>query len=188
MKNKYINILIIAIISCTSIIAGPRSKRGLSAAPELLIPVGSIGTSLGGSNLSYSSGLDALYWNPSGLANTTQSGEVLFSHQKYIADIDLNYAAASYNLSGLGVFALSIKTFDFGSIPITTVEAPDGTGGTYSPTYITAGLTFARNMTDRIRIGATAKVISEKIDLVSATGFAVDLGLQYSVGKTGLNF
>jgi hypothetical protein len=188
MKIKYIKLALLILVTSTVIFAGPRSKRGLSAAPELLIPVGSVGTSLGGSNLSSTSGIDALYWNPAGLANTQGTGEVMFSHQRYIADINLNYAAGSYSIPGFGVFGLSIKTMDFGDIPVTTVEAPDGTGATYSPTYITAGLTFARNMTDRIKFGATLKLISEKIALVSATGFAADFGLQYFVGNTGLKF
>ncbi|MCX7878731.1 MAG: PorV/PorQ family protein [Ignavibacteria bacterium] len=188
MNKKYFNLIITLLLVSPLVFAGPRSKRGLSAAPELLIPVGSVGTALGGSNLANTSGLDALYWNPSGLANTIGTGEVMFSHQKYIADINLNYAAGSYSFPGVGVLALSIKTMDFGDIPVTTVDAPEGTGATYSPTYITAGISYARNMTDRIKFGATLKLISEKIALVSATGFAADFGLQYFVGNTGLKF
>ena len=59
--------LIVTLIS-NSLFAGPKNKYGLSAAPELLIPVGSVSTAMGGSNLATASGLDAIYWNPSGLA------------------------------------------------------------------------------------------------------------------------
>src|SRR2546422_3191263 len=89
-------ILFIFVFTANLIFAGPRSKYGLSAAPELLIPVGSIGTALSGSNLANVTGVEALYWNPAGLSMITgKSGEVMFSHQKYIADININYAAAS---------------------------------------------------------------------------------------------
>lgn len=191
---KYKKILILKVILLTfiftsTIFAGPRSKRGLSAAPELLIPVGSVGTSLGGANLSLTSGVDALYWNPSGLANMkSKTAEVLFSHQRYIADINLNYFAGGYNLGNFGVVGVSIKSMSFGDIPITTTEAPDGTGGTYSPIYLVGGLSFARSMTDRIKVGVTAKVIHEQIMRVMATGIAFDLGLQYLVGQSGLKF
>ncbi len=192
MKIKYYNIILslfILTFFSVNLLAGPRSKKGLSAAPELLIPVGSIGTSLNGSNLSNVSGVEALYWNPAGLGNIlSKGGEVQFSHQRYIADININYFGAGYKLGNIGNIGVSIKSLGFGDIPITTVEAPDGTGETYSPTYITAGVTFARAMTDRIYFGVTGKIISERIVNESAVGFAADLGLQYIVGNTGLKF
>lgn len=187
--QKLLGLFLILVLVNSVVFAGPRSKYGLSAAPELLIPVGSIGTSLSGSDLANVSGVEALYWNPSGLANLSgKSGEALFSHQKYIADINVNYFAGAYSLGSLGTVGLSVKALGFGDIEITTVDNPDGTGQTYSPTYITAGLSYARAMTDRIMFGATFKVITEQITNESATGLAVDLGLQYLVGNTGLKF
>ena len=92
--QKLLGLFLILVLVNSVVFAGPRSKYGLSAAPELLIPVGSIGTSLSGSDLANVSGVEALYWNPSGLANLSgKSGEALFSHQKYIADINVNYFA-----------------------------------------------------------------------------------------------
>jgi opacity protein-like surface antigen len=193
MKSRYFfftfSWFVVFLISSTLVFAGPRSKRGLSAAPELLIPVGSIGTSLSGSNLANVTGVEALYWNPAGLSILSgKNGEVMFSHQRYIADIDINYAAASYKFGTLGNVGISVKALGFGDIEVTTVEQPDGTGGTYSPTYLTVGLTFARAMTDRIFFGSTVKLISERITNENATGVALDFGLQYMVGVTGLKF
>ena len=53
MKNKYTNLLavLLLMVFVSSVFAGPKNKYGLSAARELLIPVGSVGTALGGSNL-----------------------------------------------------------------------------------------------------------------------------------------
>lgn len=191
MLNKYNNsiltALILLLVSVSLSVAGPRSKFGLSAAPELLIPVGSIGTSLSGSNISNVTGVEALYWNPSGLATiNSKTAEIMFSHQKYIADIDINYFGGAYRLGSLGNVGISIKAMGFGDIEVTTADAPEGTGETFSPNYITAGVTFARAMTDRIMFGVTGKVVYEKIARESATGFAFDFGLQYLVGSTGL--
>lgn len=182
-------VLVLIVVSVLTTFAGPRNKKGLSAAPELLIPVGSIGTSLGGSNLANVSGVDALYWNPSGLATmTSKTGEVMFSHQKYLAGIDINYVAGAYKLGSLGNIGLSLKSLGFGDIDVTTADAPDGTGETFSPIYITLGVSFARAMTDRILFGVTTKVIYEKIVNETATGLAFDFGLQYTVGVTGMKF
>ncbi|HQG45481.1 MAG TPA: PorV/PorQ family protein, partial [bacterium] len=41
------------------------------------------------------------------------------------------------------------------------------------------GLTYSRALTDRVSVGASAKLISETIDRVGASGLAFDIGVQY---------
>lgn len=169
--------------------SGPRDKFGTSAAPELLIPVGSIGTALSGSNLSSIQGIDAMYWNPAGLAVLNSSrGEALFSHMNYFADMRVEYFSAGVNLGGLGTIGVGLKSLVVGDIEETTEIQPEGTGVVYSPTYLVANVSYARRMTDRIRFGTNIKLISENVADVSATGFAFDFGLQYVAGTTGLSF
>lgn len=189
MKKIIFTILITTLVMTNFLIAGPKNKYGLSAARELLIPVGSVSTSLGGSNLATTSGLDALFWNPSGLANiNAKTGEALFSNQIYIADINVNYFAGAYKLANVGTFGVSVKSLGFGDIEVTTVNNPDGTGETYSPTILNIGLSYARNMTDRISFGTTAKLIYNKISRETSSGIAFDFGLQYNVIGSGLQF
>ncbi|MCC6864634.1 MAG: PorV/PorQ family protein [Ignavibacteria bacterium] len=168
--------------------AGDRSKYGTSAAPELLIPVGSRGTSLSGSMISSTTGVDAMYWNPAGLSILNSRTEILASHMKYIADININYVAGAVDLGGMGVIGASLKSLSFGDELVTTLENPMGTGETWSPTYLTTSVSYARKMSDKILFGATVKVIYEQIMTVSSTGFALDFGLQYIAGKSGLKF
>lgn len=189
MNLKKILILIVIILTGASSYAGPRTKFGTMAAPELLIPVGSIGTSLQGSNLASVTGIDAMYWNPAGLSQTsTQTGEVIFSHMNYIADINMEYVAGVVRIGDLGWLGASLRTLDMGEELVTTEYNPEGDGSTFSPTYIVANLSFARAMTDRIHFGTNVKLISESIYNVNATGFAFDFGLQYVAGSTGLRF
>ncbi|MDQ3022211.1 MAG: PorV/PorQ family protein [Bacteroidota bacterium] len=191
MKIKNINILIIIVLFSFvgNIFGGPKNKYGLSAARELLIPVGSVSTALGGANLASVNGVDALYWNPSGLSILSgKTGEVLFSNQIYIADINIVYFAGAYKIPNFGSLALSVNALNFGDIPVTTVTNPEGTGETFSPTYLTTGVSYARAMTDRISFGTTVKVIYEKISRESSTGIAFDFGLNYDVIGSGLRF
>jgi hypothetical protein len=129
-----------------------------------------------------------MYWNPAGLSVMNTKTELLFSHMRYIADININYFAGAVDLGGLGVIGGSIKTMSFPEEPVTTLESPEGTGEMWSPTYLTASISYARKMTDKILFGASAKVIYENIMKTSATGFAVDFGLQYIAGETGFKF
>jgi hypothetical protein len=187
---KLISLLFLLTFFITgNIYSGPRSKLGTSAAPELLIPVGSIGTSLGGSNLSTVSGVDAMFWNPAGMCNiTSKNGEAIFSHMNYIADIKMEYVAGVVKLGNLGFLGVSVRSLNVGDILETTEIQPDGTGEVFRPTYIIANLGFSRQMTNKIRFGTNVKLINENVAKVSATGFAFDFGIQYIGGNTGLSF
>jgi hypothetical protein len=189
VKFKNIAILLILILICGTVYSGPRKKFGLSAAPELMIPVGSIGTSLQGSNLASTSGIDAMYWNPAGLSEIkSPKGEVMFSHMNYIADINVEYLAGVFALGNLGNFGFGLKAITFGTELVTTVNYPDGTGETFSSLFLTGNVSYAKAMTDKIHFGTNIKIITQKIAEVNATGFAADFGLQYVGGTTGLRF
>lgn len=168
--------------------AGSPNRRGTAGATELLIPVGSVGVGMSGSILATAQGLDAIHWNPAGLARNDMTAQVMFSNLSYIADIGVNYLAVSANMGDLGHLGVSLKSLSFGDIEETTIDRPEGTGITYSPLYLTIGLTYSRRMTDRIYFGTNIKMVHESITRVSATAFAFDLGLQYKAGETGFNF
>jgi opacity protein-like surface antigen len=183
---------LILIMWSVSVFAGDASRKGTTGADELLIPVGARSIATGGAFLSNITGLEALYYNPAGLSQG-KGTEAMFSFTTYLADINVSYFAIGSNLGDFGSLALSVKTLNFGDIPVTTVDNPDGTGSNYSPGYITAGITYAKIITDRVCVGVNAKVINETITDVSATGFAVDFGVQYrfpsnlSIGATVKN-
>jgi hypothetical protein len=158
--------------------AGDESRIGTTGAEQLLIPVGAKGIATSGAFISTLTGVEAIYWNPAGLDRSGKS-EALVSYMNYIADINLTYVALSANLRGLGSVAFNLKTLDVGDILQTSVENPEGLGATFSPTFVTAGLTYSKMITDRISGGATVKLIHEGILDLSANGFAIDFGTQY---------
>ncbi|MCL4511941.1 MAG: PorV/PorQ family protein [Bacteroidetes bacterium] len=188
--NKRVSFLVIVLglvvgFSSTSK-AGNPSRTGTGAALELLIPVGARGQALGGAFVSGISGVDAIYWNPAGLALASNNVEAMFSHMNYIADIGVNYFALGAKLGDVGSLALSLKSINFGSITQTTNEFPDGGIGTYSPSYVTAAVTYSKGLTDRILAGITVKYVSEQIMRENASGVAFDAGIQYRAEGTGL--
>lgn len=191
MRHKHFVVItlvlsVVLLFSAMSLSAGTTKRRGTAGAMELLIPVGSRGTALGGNFTAGISGIEAMYWNPAGMANTDKTAELLATRMNYIADINLNYVAVQGGFSGVGVFGLSLKTLDFGNIPVTTSYAPDGTGEVFSPTFVTLTVGYSRSMTDRILFGVNSKIVHEKIINVSASGIAFDFGVQYKT-DIGLN-
>ena len=173
--------MLMANLICTDhVVAGGQERTGTAAAPELLIPVGARDMAMGGAAIASSSGIGALHWNPAGLARGPSEAQLLFSTMSYLAGIRVNYVAVSSHCGRLGSLALSLKALDFGDIPITTASQPDGTGATYSPTFLTTGLTWARPLSDRIGLGATLHYVSNRIERVSAAVVSFNAGLQYA--------
>ncbi len=158
--------------------AGDESRKGTSGADQLLIPVGAQSIATAGAFLSRVTGVEALYYNPAGLDLMTGT-EAMFNYMSYIADIGISYFAIGTQLGDLGSVALSFKTVNFGDIPITTFENPDGTGAFYSPTFYVAALSYSKAVTDRVSAGFNFKIINEAILQTSATGIALDFGVQY---------
>jgi len=176
---KKIILFILTVMFATSIYAGDVARKGTTGADYLLIPVGARGIATGGSFVANLTGLESIYYNPAGL-DLGGGAEFMFSYMNYVADINISYFGVSTQLGDFGSVGLTLKTLDFGDIPVTTVEHPDGTGSTYSPSYLTFGLTYSKIVTDRISVGTTLKILNESIQNVTANGWALDFGVQYS--------
>ncbi|RMF66256.1 MAG: hypothetical protein D6743_06715, partial [Calditrichaeota bacterium] len=187
MRVKGFNIILILVVFSLLLVAtqadaGNEKRRGTAGALELLIPVGSRGTALGGNVAASITGVEAMFWNPAGVAVSGASAEVMASHFEYIAGINVDYAAVAAKFGSVGTFGLNVKTLDFGDIPVTTEAEPEGTGQTFNPTFVTIGFTYSKQLTDRIAFGTNIKLVTESIQNSNATGAAFDFGLQYIAG------
>lgn len=197
MKKFYILILLI-IFGVTYLSAQNYrenvSKRGTTAASFLEIPVGSRALAMGGAFTALSDDPTAVYWNVGGLAKLSRSG-VVFNHTQWIADIQFNYLSAAFKLTRWGTLGLSLTSLSMDEMDVTTVEEPEGTGQTFNAGDFAVSLAYAVNLTDRFSVGLNPKIIHQKIWEMSATGFAVDIGVHYitpfkgvSIGFTMVNF
>ncbi len=185
--NKILkSIVIFAVLFATSqVFASGGNRIGTAGAQELLLPVGASSIALNGANTSYVTGVDAIYFNPAGLSGSKHETEVTFSSMNYIADINFVFAGLAVNIEDVGSIGLSLRSVDVGDIRQTTEEQPGGTGSTFSPSFIVVGLTYSSFLTDRIKAGVNFNFISETIQNTSATGFALDAGIQYD-GLAGI--
>jgi hypothetical protein len=185
-----LTILILVFAIVADVFAGGGKRNGTAGAQELLIPVTARGLAISGAYSAGMVGIDAIYYNPAGLGSMRNSVDAMFSYMNYIADIGQTFTAIGVSFEGFGNLGLSIRSMDFGDIPITTEQSPYGTGTTFSPTYVVLGVTYANALTDRIRVGVNFNFISEEIMSTSASGIAFDAGVQYSGvgGLEGLEF
>ena len=68
---------------------------------------------------------------------------------------------------------------------VRTVELPEGTGEFFSAGDIAAGISYARQLSDRFSIGFTAKYIQETIWHESANAIAIDIGTTFKTDLIG---
>ena len=179
LQNKFMSLVLIAALFVGVAFAGDVDRTGTTAGVQVQIPVGGRSLAMGGSDIAYTTGVDAIFWNPAGLSDVKGRVDGMFSSAKIIADISTNYFAIAFNTGANGVLAVSMKSLAMGDIAITTVQDMDGTGATFSPTFSVLGASYARELTDRISIGLNAKLIYESIPRASGTALAFDFGLQY---------
>jgi len=172
-------VLIVSMLFSAAVFAGGRDRSGTSSGVQLLIPVGARYLALGGAASAVCTGVEAIYWNPAGLAAMTNSSQAMFSYMPYIADIGVTYGAVGLNAGQLGKFGFSMKVLDIGAIDVTTSDMPDGTGETFTPNFFTLSATYAKQLTDRVFVGVNLNLINERFGRVSASGLGVDVGIQY---------
>ena len=128
MKCKFVIILLVLLaIGLTSAYAGSDRRLGTAGAQELVIPIGSRGTAMGGAVVASAYGVESMFWNPAGLASL-EGTEAMFSHLPYMADIDVNFAGVATKIEGFGTLGAGAKVVSIGNIKETTEQYPDGTG------------------------------------------------------------
>jgi hypothetical protein len=175
-------------LGATTALAGSESRLGTGGASELRIAVGARSVALGGAHVGSVTGPEALFYNPAGIAwsDDESSTQVMFSYNRWIADIDRNYVAVIQRMGSSGTLGVSVNVLSVGEMERTTEAAPDGTGEVFSPTFATLGLTYARQLTDRVSFGGTAHYVAERILQETAAGVAFDFGFQYDTDYRGL--
>jgi hypothetical protein len=154
------------------------SKRGTTAAPFLSIGQGARAIGMGSAYVAITDDPTALYWNPAGITKVQGFGFVV-DHTTWIADINYNFMALTYNLGNFGTIGASFTISDVDEMNVTTVEEPDGTGEVFGVTDAVFSLAWAIDLTDNFSIGFNPKYIHQSIWRMSASAIALDLGVKY---------
>lgn len=166
---------------CVEVKAGNPARAGEEGATELLIDPWAGTSGFAGANSSCVQGIEAQFLNVAGTAFTDHT-QVILGNTDYLGGgggMNVAVAGLCQRVGATGAIGLSIMSMNFGSIPITTYDNPDGGVGFFTPQYINIGLSYAKGFSDNIYGGFNVKLISESISNVSATGIAVDAGIQY---------
>lgn len=190
-------LVLMVAVGMTATSADAQQKAGRTGAGFLKVGVGARATALGSAASSITGDATQFFWNPAGTALTADAQmDVSLSYNKWIADLDHYSAAIAYNMNDIGTLTLGITSFGISGIPanrqngyadpiLAGLETDEATSETYDAMDFMVGLSFSRYITDRLSLGATAKVINESIDDQSASAVGFDFGSIYHIGVAG---
>jgi len=189
MKRYLIIALIFTALTAENqLIAGNPDRVGQAGATELTINPWARSSGWVGCNTAGISGVEAMMFNPAGIIGIPNT-EFLFSRVTWLSgtEIYINSFGFSQKIgaSQQSALGLSVMSFDFGRIDITTENQPEGGIGTFSPSFVNIGLSYAYMFSNRIRAGFTTRIISESIPDAKAMGVCFDAGLQYITDFSG---
>lgn len=196
--KKLINTLLLFLMFCfvfaqtkadntvtSSQAKGAFEKVGAAGAQFLKIGVGARANGMAGAFAGVGGDLSSLYWNPAGIAQI-KGIAANFSYTQWFANFGHSFAAASMPLGDRFAVALQATAFNSDRIPVTTVDAPEGTGTYYTVSDMAIGATFAGYLTDQFSFGVTAKYINNSFSSLSSNGVAFDIGTLYETGIQGI--
>ncbi len=125
----------------------------------------------------------ATYWNPAGMLNGAYSN-VLFNHNQWFQGIRGEFGAISF-VREKSAWGIHLRSFNISDIEVRDRPTTRPLEET-SAHYLSAGVSYARRMSEKFNVGITVKYLYEKIFVESAHGWAVDAGITYRPGIKGL--
>jgi hypothetical protein len=158
---------------------------GTSGAQFLKIPVGARAAAMGGAYIGICQDAASVFWNPAGIAKV-KTHAMHFSHSKWFDTFDVNAASYVYNAGNFGVIAASVMMLSVDDMEVTTEFSPNGTGRYFNAQDVALAVSYGRNLTDRFRVGLTARYIQQRIWNETAGGIAFDVGTQYQLSFRNL--
>lgn len=156
--------------------------------------VGARALGMGGAYVAHANDVTAGYWNVAGLDGLATPEAAYMHAERFDGAVAFDYAAAAYPLSDRSTVAVSFVRSAVDDIA-NTLDAYDPATGQINPddvSYFSAAdnalfVSYARGLSDRLSVGATAKVIRRGVgDFASAWGYSVDVGAQLDLGRLQL--
>jgi len=168
------------------------SRNGLSGWQFLKINVDAKTAAMGNTMASIGRGdASSVFANPSAIVGV-ENMDLYSGTMSYVADISYNALSFVKNLGSIGYVGVSVAALDMGDIP-ETINSPIGdrteyliTGRNYTGGDLAAGLTLARQVSDKLSVGMNARYIQETIDDLNMSNISFDFGSTFYTGYKNL--
>lgn len=170
------------------ILLGQYERPGSADAQFLKIGISPRGSSLGEALISTVQGAEATYYNSAALPLQKRT-DIVLNYTQWFAGIKHDFAAVAMNFDDYGSLGISLTALYTDEMKVTTPLQPEGTGETFYSANYRIGLSYARNLTDRVTIGTTISYISMSLYKdFSAHAVSVDIATLYVSDFHGFRF
>jgi hypothetical protein len=130
-----------------------------------------------------SEGAIASYYNPAGLT-MADNYQIAAMHSEWLQDIRYEYLGLAMPAGEKGNLGASFSYLNLGTINgYSSANSPTGGIEAYDWSF---GLAYGRKITEPLSLGFGAKIVNERLDNITAYGYAGDLGAQYRAGNIGI--
>lgn len=163
------------------------AEGGASGMAFLKLGVSARGVAMGDAMTALASGAGATYYNPAGMLadrDSSRTADILVMHKEWIQDTRTEFLGAALDLGGEHAIGFSLNTTTVSDIEIRT--RPGEPEGTFSTRSLAVGASYARRISDDLRLGISARFLYEQILVDEASGFGGDIGVQYDTPVQGL--
>ncbi len=171
------------ILISSMMYAGNPDRQGEAGAAELLINPWARSAGVHTLNTSSIQGVEAMRLNIAGLSRMVK-GEFAATNTRLYEGSGLQMTELGFGTKTgkNGAFGVTIASMNFGKIPVTTANSPEGTGELFSPNFFHIGFGYSYMYDNKISVGLLFRGVSESVASASAFGFAIDAGVQYVTG------
>ncbi len=188
--KRILILLTVAVLAGTSVFAGNPDRRGEAGAYELNMNGWARSSGLWSMNSAGIKGIESERINVAGLAFTKKT-EIAAAYTLWLqgSGVGVAHVGFAQKFKETNVVALTFQALNLGSIERTTTQNPEGGIGTYKPTFLNIGISYAKLFSNSISGGITVRMVNESLGSLNAFGLSVDAGLQYVTGpKDNIHF
>ncbi|MDX1438878.1 MAG: PorV/PorQ family protein [Rubricoccaceae bacterium] len=172
----------LAPIALLWLVASPLHAQGNGLAFLALDP-DPVAQGAGGAYTASTRGAFAMFFNPAGLAGESRNS-IKLGFLDWIEGAQTYSAGGRFSLgehAGAGLYVLSTSSGD-----LEARDVPGPSAGTFEVQYLAVGGGLAR-VFGPVQVGAGVKILSERVFESSASGYAVDAGIQ-AIPTDGVRF
>jgi len=180
--------LITLLLLLPTLLFAQYDRPGSTDAQFLKIGVSPRGTAMSDAYIAVVHGAEATYYNSAALP-LIKGTDIVFNHTIWFAGINHEFFAAAHNFGELGAVGVSVTALYTDEMKVRTPLQPEGTGETFYAGNYRIGLSYSRNLTDRVTFGGTFSYINMSLYKgFSANAVSVDIATLYVSNFRGFRF
>ncbi|MDE2141717.1 MAG: PorV/PorQ family protein [Elusimicrobia bacterium] len=156
--------------------AGAVAAAGSTSLNFLELDAGARATALSGAFTGLANSVDAIAYNPAGLADLPRA-ELTFMHNQYLPGARQEWMAFAQPTADFGTLGVSLNTLSVD--PFASYDANDNPTGRVSALDTALGAAYAIRLGFGLSVGAGGQLIRSRLAGKSATGVAYDFGAHF---------